>query len=184
MAQTQQLTAAPPSLFSSSTPAPTPTPTPVPIDIRRVFEPNASIVLIGIRGTGKSTLAVMASGACRRRVVDVEALFHEATGFSTAKYRKQIERETELVKSGKLMRNRDDDLLPIESQVAKSRRPLGLTDFKLANRTGFALWTRTPLLEFETENKATETDYDDWKAEQQMQNGHTNGHTNGVQEVI
>lgn len=73
-----------------STPRTTPTPTPAPHDYHRIFEPNASIVLIGIRGTGKSTLAVIASVACQRRVVDVETLFQEATGFSTAKYRKQF----------------------------------------------------------------------------------------------
>jgi shikimate 5-dehydrogenase/shikimate kinase len=43
-----------------------------------------------MRGTGKSTLAVIASIACRRRVVDVDDLFQEATGFSTARYRKQF----------------------------------------------------------------------------------------------
>lgn len=47
-------------------------------------------MLIGLRGTGKSTLAVIASIACRRRVVDIDELFQEATGFSTAKYRKQF----------------------------------------------------------------------------------------------
>ncbi|KAF2473463.1 uncharacterized protein BDR25DRAFT_341517 [Lindgomyces ingoldianus] len=73
-----------------STPRTTPTPAPTPRECSRTFEPNASIVLIGIRGTGKSTLAVMASVACRRRVVDVESLFQEATGFSTAKYRRQF----------------------------------------------------------------------------------------------
>jgi shikimate 5-dehydrogenase/shikimate kinase len=43
-----------------------------------------------MRGTGKSTLAVIASIACRRRVVDVDDLFQEATGFSPARYRKQF----------------------------------------------------------------------------------------------
>jgi shikimate 5-dehydrogenase/shikimate kinase len=73
-----------------STPRTTPTPTHAPHDYPRIFESNATIVLIGIRGTGKSTLAVIASVACQRRVVDIETLFHEATGFSTAKYRKQF----------------------------------------------------------------------------------------------
>ncbi|KAF9696868.1 hypothetical protein EKO04_004811 [Ascochyta lentis] len=73
-----------------STPRHTPIPTLPPNEIRRIFEPDASIVLIGMRGTGKSTLAVMASMACRRRVVDIDDLFQEATGFSTAKYRKQF----------------------------------------------------------------------------------------------
>ncbi|KAF2191330.1 hypothetical protein K469DRAFT_720325 [Zopfia rhizophila CBS 207.26] len=73
-----------------STPRTTPTPTPTPREAPRSFDLNASIVLIGIRGTGKSTLAVMASVACQRRVVDVDASFQEATGLSTAAYRKQF----------------------------------------------------------------------------------------------
>ncbi|KAF3037337.1 hypothetical protein E8E12_004679 [Didymella heteroderae] len=73
-----------------STPRHTPAPTSPASEIRRVFDPDASIVLIGMRGTGKSTLAVIASMACRRRVVDIDDLFQEATGFSTAKYRKQF----------------------------------------------------------------------------------------------
>jgi shikimate 5-dehydrogenase/shikimate kinase len=58
--------------------------------MHRDFHPDASIVLLGMRGTGKSTLAVIASIACRRRVVDIDDLFQEATGFSTARYRKQF----------------------------------------------------------------------------------------------
>jgi shikimate 5-dehydrogenase/shikimate kinase len=73
-----------------STPRNTPAPTTQQEDVQRNFEPDASIVLIGMRGTGKSTLAVIASIACRRRVVDIDDLFQEATGFSSARYRKQF----------------------------------------------------------------------------------------------
>lgn len=80
------------SWTQSINPSPRATPSPAcwATECRRVFEPNASIVLIGIRGSGKSTLAVIAAGAYGRRVIDVETLFQEATGFSTAKYRKQF----------------------------------------------------------------------------------------------
>ncbi|OAL49530.1 hypothetical protein IQ07DRAFT_540709 [Pyrenochaeta sp. DS3sAY3a] len=80
------------SLVSSTrtTPRNTPAITSPPQDFHRKFTPNASIVLIGMRGTGKSTLAVIASIACRRRVVDIDHLFQEATGFSAARYRKQF----------------------------------------------------------------------------------------------
>ncbi|KAF2107848.1 type I 3-dehydroquinase-domain-containing protein [Lophiotrema nucula] len=95
------------SLDSSnrSTPRTSPTPLPAPRDHRRVFEPNASIALIGIRGTGKSTLAIIASVACRRRVVDIENIFHEATGFSTAKYRKQFGASNHNLRQEELLRN-------------------------------------------------------------------------------
>lgn len=61
-----------------------PTPAPAP----RAFSPNASIVLIGVRGTGKSTLAVIASAAFQRRVVDTEHTFQEVTGQCSSTYRK------------------------------------------------------------------------------------------------
>lgn len=47
-------------------------------------------MLLGMPGTGKSTLAVIASIACRRRVLDVEDMFQDTTGFSTTKYRRQF----------------------------------------------------------------------------------------------
>jgi len=76
------------SLATPSPPAPT---NADPLhDGRRIFHPQASIVLIGMHGTGKATLATMASVACRRRVVDMETVFLNATGLSTTTYRKQF----------------------------------------------------------------------------------------------
>jgi shikimate 5-dehydrogenase/shikimate kinase len=45
---------------------------------------------VGIPGVGKSTLSLMAAAACQRRVVDIENLFHQATGSSMAEYQKQF----------------------------------------------------------------------------------------------
>ncbi|KAF2687186.1 hypothetical protein K458DRAFT_415456 [Lentithecium fluviatile CBS 122367] len=99
-------THAPDSAISSamSTPRTTPTPMPLLAEWRRIFEPNSSVVLVGIRGTGKSTLAIMASMACQRRVVDVEQQFQEATGFSTAKYRKQFGASNHNLRQEELLR--------------------------------------------------------------------------------
>jgi shikimate 5-dehydrogenase/shikimate kinase len=96
-----------------STPRDTPAQTASYSSSRRDFKPDASIVLIGMRGTGKSTLAVIASIACRRRVVDIDDLFQEATGFSTARYRKQFGaanhnlRQEELLQSALQLHDRD-----------------------------------------------------------------------------
>ncbi|KAF2084978.1 quinate repressor [Saccharata proteae CBS 121410] len=67
---------------------PTPAPAHRILNMPRVFHPDASIVLVGIRGTGKSTLAVIASVAFQRRVVDTEQVFKETTGQCSAGYRK------------------------------------------------------------------------------------------------
>ena len=52
------------------------------------FEPSASLVLIGVRGVGKSTLGVLAATAYNRRLIDSEKGFLEATGSTTNAYRK------------------------------------------------------------------------------------------------
>lgn len=57
-------------------------------DSQRSFIPDASIVLVGARGTGKSTLGVIAATAFQRRLVDTNFAFKEATGQSTTAFRK------------------------------------------------------------------------------------------------
>ena len=100
-------------------------------------------------------------------------------GIFTARYRKQVSKEVDLVKAGMLQRNRDDDMLPGEYLASKNRRPLGVSDFKLADRIGPKLYNRVPLMGFELANNATESDYDDWKADQRdldMVQTNGNGH--------
>ncbi|OCL08935.1 hypothetical protein AOQ84DRAFT_388505 [Glonium stellatum] len=72
------------SASAASIPSP-PQPT---AGLPRCFDPGTSVVLIGIRGTGLSTLAVIASAAYQRRVVDTDHSFQEITGHSSAAYRK------------------------------------------------------------------------------------------------
>lgn len=54
------------------------------------YKPNTSFLLIGIRGSGKSSLAFLAATAYNRRLVDIERAFFERTGQSLAEHRKTV----------------------------------------------------------------------------------------------
>jgi shikimate 5-dehydrogenase/shikimate kinase/3-dehydroquinate dehydratase len=53
---------------------------------RRTYSPDASILLVGLRGTGRSTLALVASTSLRFRLVDLERIFHSKLGQTRAAY--------------------------------------------------------------------------------------------------
>ncbi|WPG98741.1 Hypothetical protein R9X50_00153500 [Acrodontium crateriforme] len=52
------------------------------------FESDASLVLIGVNGVGKSSLGVLAATAYNRRLIDSERAFHDATGSTPHIFRK------------------------------------------------------------------------------------------------
>lgn len=52
------------------------------------FAPDASIVLAGVRGSGKSTLGVIACVAMERNLIDLEKAFQHAVGSSSAEFRR------------------------------------------------------------------------------------------------
>ena len=54
------------------------------------YKANTSLVLIGIHGSGKSSLAFLAATAYNRRLVDIERAFFERTGQSQAEHRKCV----------------------------------------------------------------------------------------------
>ncbi|KAF1816752.1 hypothetical protein P152DRAFT_479235 [Eremomyces bilateralis CBS 781.70] len=56
---------------------------------RRNFPPDATIVLLGVRGSGKSTLGIIASRAFHRKLVEFDVCFKEATGQTAVSYRKE-----------------------------------------------------------------------------------------------
>ncbi|KAL2416724.1 hypothetical protein ABEF95_005435 [Exophiala dermatitidis] len=108
-----------------------------------------------------------------------------AGGVFTAAYKKKIAREEQLVKMGKLQRTRDDDLLPTESEVAYSRRPLGMPDLQLSTEVGPLPWNAMPLLGATVTNASAGYDYEEWRAlqERQQEQEQLSSATNGVQGV-
>jgi len=59
-----------------------------PLHIPRKFSPKASVVLIGIRGTGKSSLAVILAATSGRRLIDADGYFHQMAGCSRAAFKR------------------------------------------------------------------------------------------------
>jgi 3-dehydroquinate dehydratase type I len=55
--------------------------------VTRNHDPESSIALVGIRGTGLSTLAVMAASALDFRLIDADHHFYQVTGLSRAKFK-------------------------------------------------------------------------------------------------
>jgi hypothetical protein len=53
----------------------------------RRHPPDASIALVGIRGTGLSTLAVIAASFLNFKLLDADHQFHQITGLSRANYK-------------------------------------------------------------------------------------------------
>lgn len=59
-----------------------------PLQTERKFSPQASVVLVGIRGTGKSSLAVMLAATSGKRLIDASRYFEQVTGRSRPAYKK------------------------------------------------------------------------------------------------
>ncbi|ETN39098.1 uncharacterized protein HMPREF1541_05320 [Cyphellophora europaea CBS 101466] len=105
-------------------------------------------------------------------------------GVMLAKYKRRVVKEEQEVKSGRLQRDRDNDLLPTESLEARGRKPLGTGDLKLANKVGPSLWNGMPIIGANINNSPFDIDIDEWYAQRDAMEGlgkfakHING--NGV----
>lgn len=62
--------------------------TPTVLPRQSSFEPDASVVLVGVKGVGKSSLGVLAASAYRRRLIESERIFFDKTGHTAAAYRR------------------------------------------------------------------------------------------------
>jgi 3-dehydroquinate dehydratase type I len=68
------------------------------------FKQESSILFVGPRRNGKSSLAVIAATALRRKVVEADDFFFEATGLSQAAYRKAHGVEQHCLRQAELFR--------------------------------------------------------------------------------
>jgi transcriptional coactivator HFI1/ADA1 len=83
-------------------------------------------------------------------------------GVMTSRYKKKIEREEAQFKAGTLLRDRDNDLLPTESIEAKTRKPLGIADLKLANKVGPGLWNGMQAIGARVNDSTFDVDIEEW----------------------
>lgn len=108
-----------------------------------------------------------------------------AEGIMTGKYNKRVTREEAESKAGRLLRDRDNDLLPTESLEAKMRKPLGIGDLKLANSIGPSLWNGMPIIGANINHSLFDVDIDEWYAQRELDGygtlaGQVNGNANGT----
>ncbi|PWY74990.1 hypothetical protein BO70DRAFT_364090 [Aspergillus heteromorphus CBS 117.55] len=61
-----------------------------PVDKRRKFDPDASLVLVGIRGCGKRSLGFVAATALKRRFITEDHYFKEVTSYTRHEYLKRF----------------------------------------------------------------------------------------------
>jgi 3-dehydroquinate dehydratase type I len=97
-----------------NTPEPRPIPKASSIQTSRIFAPNASIVLVGIRGCGKTSLGYIAARALGRRLVEADDEFEKKTGLSRAQFLKVNGQNAE--------EYRRQERMVMESMLAKNER--------------------------------------------------------------
>jgi transcriptional coactivator HFI1/ADA1 len=84
-------------------------------------------------------------------------------GVFTGAYKRQLEREEEDFKNGKVQKGRENGLLPVEAREAMTRRPIGMADMKVAANIGRGLWNGMPLIESTIVEAALEDELDEWR---------------------
>ena len=79
----------------------------------------------------------------------------------THKYRQQVAREEEALRRGSLIRGQSNGLLPVELREAITRKPLGMSDLRLAFEVGNTGLGQMPAITQKVLGGHHETDFDD-----------------------
>lgn len=80
------------SLHESNSTHESPVALDIPPQTHRRFDEHASIILIGISGTGKSSLAVILATTLGKRLIDADQYFQQVTGCSRTAFKKDHDR--------------------------------------------------------------------------------------------
>ena len=87
------------------------------------------------------------------------------SGVFTGGYKRQLEHEEEECKASKIQRGRENGLLPIEGREASTRKPLSMSDLKVAGSVGRGLWNGMPLIGSRIGDGALDGEVEDWREE-------------------
>ena len=90
-------------------------------------------------------------------------------GVFTGAYKRQLEREEEDFKNGKVQKGRENGLLPVEAREATTRRPIGMADMKVAANMGRGLWNGMPLIGTRIVEAALEDELEEWKRDREAE---------------
>lgn len=90
-------------------------------------------------------------------------------GVFTAAYKRQLGREEEEFKSGKIQKSRENGLLPVEAREASARRPIGMADMKVAANVGRGLWNGMPLIGSRIVEAALEDELEEWRRDREAE---------------
>ena len=88
-------------------------------------------------------------------------------GVFTGGYKRQLDREEDDFRRGKVQKGRESGLLPVEGQEAGAKRPIGMADLNLAASVGRGLWNGMPLIGSRVSESALEDELEEWRKERE-----------------
>lgn len=90
-------------------------------------------------------------------------------GVFTGTYKRQLEREEEDFKNGKIQKSRENGLLPVEAREATARRPISMADMKFAANIGRGLWNGMPLIESRIIEATMDDELEEWRKDREAE---------------
>ena len=98
-----------------------------------------------------------------------------ANGIMTHKFKQQLAREEEALQRGNVTRGQSSGLLPVELKEAMGRKPLGMSDLRLAFEVGNTGLGQMPMITRKVMGGNFETDFDDYPHDEMDTDGYERG---------